>query len=193
MDPRTEQTAHPRSGPGREARKTLQDVLLTIAPARSAIADFCVLWQAGALLSTSREMLRVRAALLDTRTKLKGRRGAHRISRAGLRMYTEGCPKLFSVDLSGCYQITDACVIALSQGCPQLSSLDLSYYTQITDACVIALSQGCPQLSSVDLSGCSQITDACVIALWQGSPQLSSVDLSECEQITDAGYFSFSF
>ena len=48
MDPRTEQTAHP----GREARKTLQDVLLTIAPARSAIADFCVLWQAGALLST---------------------------------------------------------------------------------------------------------------------------------------------
>ena len=142
MDPRTEQTAHP----GREARKTLQDVLLTIAPARSAIADFCVLWQAGALLSTSREMLGVRAALLDTRTMLKGRRGAHRISRVGLRMYTEGCPRLFSVDLSGCEQITDACVIALSQGCPQLSSLNLYGCSQITDACVTALSQGYPQL-----------------------------------------------
>ena len=136
MDPRTEHTAP--THPGEGARKTLQDVLLTIAPARSAIADFCVLWQAGALLSTSREMLGVRAALLDTRTMLKGRRGAHRISRVGLRMYTEGCPRLISVDLSGCYQITDACVIALSQGCPQLSSLNLSDCRQITDACVTA-------------------------------------------------------
>ena len=168
MDPRTEHTARPR----REARKTLQDVLLTIAPARSAIADFCVLWQAGALLSTSREMLGVRAALLDTRTMLKGRRGAHRISRVGLRMYTEGCPGLISVDLSGCYQITDACVIALSQGCPKLSSLDLRNCGQITDACVIALSQGCPQLSSLNLYGCEQITDACVTALSQGYPRL---------------------
>ena len=170
MDPRTEHTAP--THPGREARNTLQDVLLTIAPARSAIADFCVLWQAGALLSTSREMLGVRAALLDTRTMLKGRRGAHRISRAGLRMYTEGCPGLFSVDLSGCNQITDACVIALSQGCPKLSALNLSVCNLITDACVIALSQGCPQLSSLNLGGCDQITDACVIALSQGYPQL---------------------
>ena len=168
MDPRTEHTAHPGEG----ARKTLQDVLLTIAPARSAIADFCVLWQAGALLSTSREMLGVRAALLDTRTMLKGRRGAHRISRVGLRMYTEGCPRLISVDLYYCKQITDACVIALSQGCPQLSSLNLCRCDQITDACVIALSQGCSQLSSLCLYGCSQITDACVIALSQGCPQL---------------------
>ena len=140
MDPRTEQTA-PTPCPthlGREARKTLQDVLLTIAPARSAIADFCVLWQAGALLSTSREMLGVRTALLATRTMLKGRRGAHRISRTGLRMYTEGCPGLISVDLSGCYQITDACVIALSQGCPKLSSLNLSGCSQITDAGIIS-------------------------------------------------------
>ena len=168
MDPRTEQTARPR----REARKTLQDVLLTIAPARSAIADFCVLWQAGALLSTSREMLGVRAALLDTRTMLKGRRGAHRISRVGLRMYTEGCPRLISVDLKNHGRITDACVIALSQGCPQLSSLNLTRCSQITDACVIALSQGCPQLSSLNLYGCSQITDACVTALSQVYPQL---------------------
>ena len=171
MDPRTERKAP--SHPGREARKTLQDVLLTIAPARSAIADFCVLWQAGALLSTSREMLGVRAALLDTRTMLKGRRGAHRISRVGLRMYTEGCPGLFSVDLSGCGRITDACVIALSQGCPKLSSLNLD--------------------SNLFLGGCNQITDMSVIALSQGCPQLSSLNLDDCEQITDAGYFSFSF
>ena len=108
-----------------QERPTLQSVLLTIAPARSAIADFCVLWQTGALLSTSTEMLGARGEFLNTRTTLKGKRGAHQISRVGLRAYAEECPQLSSVDLSDCDQITDACVIALSQGCPQLSSLDL--------------------------------------------------------------------
>ena len=150
--------------------QTLQSVMLTIAPARSVIADFCVLWQAGALLSTSKEMLGARGDFLNTRTTLKGKRGAHQISRVGLRAYAEGCPQLSSVDLSGCDQIAEACVIALSQGCPQLSSVDLSDCYEITDACVIALSQGCPQLSFLDLGDCCEITDACVICLLYTSP-----------------------
>ena len=121
---------------------TLPSVVLTIAPARSAIADFCVLWQMGALMSTSKEMLGTRSDFLDTRTTLKGKRGAHQISRVGLRAYAEGCPQLSSVDLSCNAQITNACVIALSQGCPKLSSLDLTCCNQITDARVIALSRG---------------------------------------------------
>ena len=98
-------------------------------------------------MSTSKEMLGTRGDFLNTRTTLKGKRGAHQISRVGLRAYAEGCPQLSSVDLSGCNQITDACVIALSQGCPKLSSLELRGCDQITDACVNALSQRDPHLS----------------------------------------------
>ena len=144
--------APPPPGEKAQALQTLQSVMLTIAPARSVIADFCVLWQAGALLSTSKEMLGARGDFLNTRTTLKGKRGAHQISRVGLRAYAEECPQLSSVDLSDCDQITDACVIALSQGCPQLSSLNLSGCNEITDACVTALSQGYPQLMISNLN-----------------------------------------
>ena len=164
--------APPPPGERAQALQTLQRVILTIAPARSAIADFCVLWQTGALLSTSKEMLGARGDFLNTRTTLKGKRGGHQISRVGLRAYAEGCPQLSSVDLRNCLQNAEACVIALSKGCPKLSSLDLGDCCEITDACVIALSQGCPQLSYLYLYDCNQITDACVTALSQGYPQL---------------------
>ena len=131
--------APPPPGEMAHALQTLQSVMRTIAPARSMIADSCVLWQTGALLSTSREMLGARGDFLNTRTTLKGKRGRRRISRAGLRAYAEGCPQLSSVDLSGCNHITDEYVIALSQGCPQLSYLNLYNCNQITDASVIRL------------------------------------------------------
>ena len=79
-----EQSANTPAPPGEEARvpPTLQGVMLAVAPARSALADFCVLWQTGALLSTSREMRDGRGEFLSTRTTLKGRRGARGISAA---------------------------------------------------------------------------------------------------------------
>ena len=172
---------------------TLQDVMLAVAPARSALAGFCVLWQTGALLSTSKEMFGARGEFLNTRTTLKGRRGKHRISAAGLRAYTEGCPQLSRVDFTGCGAVvTSAAVIALARGCPKLSSLSLRGcgHRIVTDEAVIALSQVCRQLSSLDLGGSRQyplqITDACVIALSQGCPQLSSLDLYGCNKITSA-------
>ena len=123
---------------------------------------------------------------------------------------SQGCPQLSSLDLSGCNQITDACVIALSQGCPQLSSLNLYDCEQITDAGVAALLQGCPDLkfrdfrdiagdqclqvmiernpemTELDLGGLQyRSRTRCVIALSQGCPQLSSLNLSGCD--TDHG------
>ena len=53
-----EQPANTPAPPGEEAYvpPTLQGVMFAIEPARSAVADFCVLWQTGALLSTNKEM-----------------------------------------------------------------------------------------------------------------------------------------
>ena len=185
-----EPPAHPEqpegapAPPGEEAHvpPTLQGVMLAIEPARSAVADFCVLWQTGALLSTNKEMCDARGEFLNTRTTLKGRRGAHRISAAGLRAYAVWCPQLSRVDLAGCEaEVTSAAIIALAQGCPRLSSLVLTcIFSKITDAAVIALSEGCPQLSELNLSWCEQITDAAIIALAQGCPQLSSLNLERC-------------
>ena len=137
------------AAPGEEAYvpPTMQGVMFAVALARSTLADFCVLWQTGALFSTSTEMFGGRGEFLSTRTTLKGKRGAHRISAAGLRAYADGCPQLSFVDLTGCSEVaTEAALIALSQGCPQLSSLNLYYCDLITDACVSALRQAYPNI-----------------------------------------------
>ena len=145
--PRGPAAAPPPPGEKAQALQTLQSVMLTIAPARSVIADFCVLWQAGALLSTSKETLGARGDFLNTRTTLKGKRGAYQISRVGLRAYAEGCPQLSRVDLARCREVVeDADVMALSKGCPQLSSLNLGFCDLITDACVMALYKARPEI-----------------------------------------------
>ena len=87
----------------------------------------------------------------------------------------QGCPRISTLDISGCKRITTAAIIAVAQGCPLLSSLSLDGCFWITDTAAIALAQGCPQLSKLSLWGCDQITDAGGAALLQGCSQLRAV------------------
>ena len=96
-------------------------------------------------------------------------------------------PRLTSIDLRRCYNITDAGVSALARGCPQLTSINLRCCYKMTDAGVSALAQGCPQLTSINLSGCRKMTDAGLSALARGCPQLTSINLGYCYNITSAG------
>ncbi|KNC55706.1 uncharacterized protein AMSG_12420 [Thecamonas trahens ATCC 50062] len=98
----------------------------------------------------------------------------------------EMCPNLTSLDLNGCFNITDAAVVALAGGCPNLTSLRLYNCSNITDAAVVALAGGCPNLTSLGLRNCSNITDAAVVALTGGCPNLTSLYLNNCSNITDA-------
>ena len=195
-----EQPADAPAPPGEEAHvpPTLVGVLLAVALVRSAVADFCVLWQAGALLSTSKEMRDARGEFLATRTTLEGSGDlcciSCCISAAGLCAYGRWCPQLSYVNLSFSEEIiTDATLRALWQGCPQLLHVDLKGCGgEITDAAVIALAKNCKQLSYLNLDDCREITDAAVIALAQGCPQLSSLDLSRCRWITKAVVFALA-
>ena len=178
-----EQPTDAPATPGEEAYEppTLVGVLLAIALVRSAVADFCVLWQTGALLSTCKEMRDARGAFLATRTALDaGGDGEYRITDKGLRAYVWGCPKLSSLNFSYCSYITDANLQYVAHYCPQISAVNLSNCNQITNAAVIALAQGCHQLKRLKLSFCDVITDAAVLALSQGCPQLSFLSLALC-------------
>ena len=50
-------------------------------------------------------------------------------------------------------------VRALASGLPRLQSLDIGDCWNITDAGIIALASGCRQLQSLNIGGCSKITD----------------------------------
>ena len=117
------------------------------------------------------------------------------------------------LDLGGCKNITDQCLIdivkhchvprrahlrdseevidtgvsALGAGCGQLQSINLGGCRLVTDAGVSALGAGCGQLQSINLGGCRQVTDVGVSALGAGCGQLQSINLEGCRLVTDAG------
>ena len=105
-----EQPADAPAPPGEQAYEppTLTSVLLAIALVRSVVADYCVLWQTGALLSTCKEMRNARGAFLATRTALNAEDEDHCITQQGLRAYVRGCSKLSSMNFTYCNYITDA-------------------------------------------------------------------------------------
>jgi hypothetical protein len=72
----------------------------------------------------------------------------------GVLSIWEGHKYLQSIDLYGCWGITDMVISALGHGCGQLHTVILSYCQGITEFGVSALSHGCGQLQTMDVSGC---------------------------------------
>ena len=109
--------------------------------------------------------------------------GCYKITNATVLAVASGCEHLTSLNLGGCYEITNAAVVAVASGCMQLTTLDL-LGCNITDAAVVAVASGCKQLATLDLYGCRNITDAAVVAVASGCKQLTTLYLMR--NITDA-------
>jgi hypothetical protein len=93
-------------------------------------------------------------------------------------------PLLKHLDVSDCWQLTDAAVEHISRSFPALKSVDISWCANVTDS---ALGVMPPGLVSIQMSGCEKITNAGVDALVKLQPGLTSIDLSGCTMITDDG------
>ncbi|UYV66349.1 FBXL14 [Cordylochernes scorpioides] len=88
------------------------------------------------------------------------RRGIKRIQvlslRRPLRDVIHHLTCLESLNLTGCYNLTDICLSqAFDCECPSIIELNLSMCKPITDACVTNAFQYLPNLEVLDLSGCS--------------------------------------
>ena len=82
-----------------------------------------------------------------------------------------GLSGLATLDLAGCWKLTDVSVLA---GLTALTSLNLSGCEQLTDVSGLA---GLTALTSLNLSWCEQLTDVSGLA---GLTALTSLDLSGC-------------
>lgn len=120
------------------------------------------------------------------------RRGIRRVQvlslRRSLRDVVQGVPNLDSLNLSGCYNITDiglshAFVAAL----PTLTELDLSLCKQVTDAGLGRIAQFLKNLESLDLGGCCNITNTGLLLVAWGLKKLKRLDLRSCWHISDGG------
>ena len=80
---------------------------------------------------------------------------------------------LTTLELDGCYNITDTAVVAVTSACKRLTSLNLCGCHNISDAAVEAVASECKQLTSLTLHYCYNITDAAVQAVVSACPHLT--------------------
>ena len=94
---------------------------------------------------------------------------------------------LVLLDLRGCKNITDQCLIDIVKHSHKPRRADLGDSKRVIDTGVSALGAGCGQLQSISLAGCCQVTDAGVSALGAGCGKLQSIYLIGCDKVTDTG------
>mmetsp|Transcript_37702 Transcript_37702/g.98759 ORF Transcript_37702/g.98759 Transcript_37702/m.98759 type:complete len:427 (-) Transcript_37702:290-1570(-) len=120
-------------------------------------------------------------------------------------------PKLKTLDLSGCFTVSDRTLAAVAKYCPHLDALSLRMaervsaygieavtkncrrlrvlsvgWTKGTLGCGPFIAEHCSNLEHLDLSGMSfEITDTLVKRITAKSPRLRSLDLSDCYNLTN--------
>jgi ABC-type transporter Mla MlaB component len=87
------------------------------------------------------------------------------------------CPRLQSVSLARCTQLTSKALELLAAGCPDLRSVDLTSVFQVDFAGVAALARGCRSLERLVLNGCRRVDAQCVACLAENLPALKALYL----------------
>ena len=108
------------------------------------------------------------------------------ITNASVFAIAKNCPQLITINLDKCAYISNASVIAIAHECPELRSINLRWST-ITDASIVAIARGCSRLRSINLYRCRQLSDTCVIEIAHRCPRLAFINLNYCKKVTDAG------
>ncbi|XP_043278542.1 F-box/LRR-repeat protein 14-like [Venturia canescens] len=120
------------------------------------------------------------------------KRGVKRVQilslRRGLGDVVKGIPNLESLNLSGCYNVTDSGLgNALSQDFPSLTELNLSLCKQVTDDSLSRIAQHLKNLEALELGGCCNISNTGLLLIAWGLKKLKRLDLRSCWHISDQG------
>ncbi|KAB7498353.1 F-box/LRR-repeat protein 14 [Armadillidium nasatum] len=105
-----------------------------------------------------------------------------------LRDVIIGVPGLASLNLSGCYNVTDESLKhAFVQECHSLTHLNLSLCKQITDNSLGDIAKCLSNLEVLELGGCSYITNMGLFLVAWGFKRLKHLDLRSCSLISNQG------
>jgi len=120
------------------------------------------------------------------------RRGIRRVQvlslRKSLRELVNGIPNLESLNLSGCYNLSDSALdTAFNRDLPALRQLNLSLCKDVTDNSLGRIATHCKNLQSLELGGCTKITNTGLLLISWGLKKIRSLNLRSCWQISDHG------
>lgn len=96
-------------------------------------------------------------------------------------------PKITSLNLNNCTEITDVALIAIATHCTELKILSLQNCSKITTVGLRAISFKCKNIIELDLNNCSNIDDASLTVAAGGSWRIKKLSLNNCQSITDNG------
>lgn len=158
-------------------------------------AQVCISWHEA---SCQKSVWRGVEAKLHLRRSTPGlfsslrRRGIRRVQvlsfRRTLRDVVHGIDNLESLNVSGCYNITDVGLShAFVHEMPTLTELDLSLCKQVTDSGVGRIAQCLKNLESLNLAGCCNISTSGLLLISWGLKKLKRLDLRSCWHVSDAG------
>lgn len=108
--------------------------------------------------------------------------------RRSLKDVVIGIPNMISLNLSGCYNVSDVNLgHAFSADLPNLKILDLSLCKQITDSSLGRIAQHLKNLEVLELGGCCNITNTGLLLIAWGLKKLKRLNLRSCWHISDQG------
>lgn len=120
------------------------------------------------------------------------RRGIKKVQvlslRKSLRELVNGIPNLESLNLSGCYNLSDSALdTAFNKDLASLKSLNLSLCKDVTDSSLGRIATHCKNLEVLELGGCTKITNTGLLLISWGLKKIRSLNLRSCWQISDHG------
>eukprot|EP00070_Physeter_catodon_P039782 XP_028346676.1 F-box/LRR-repeat protein 14 isoform X2 [Physeter catodon] len=126
------------------------------------------------------------------RRKCLQARGIRRVQilslRRSLSYVIQGMANIESLNLSGCYNLTDNGLgHAFVQEIGSLRALNLSLCKQITDSSLGRIAQYLKGLEVLELGGCSNITNTGLLLIAWGLQRLKSLNLRSCRHLSDVG------
>ena len=113
-------------------------------------------------------------------------RGCFNITDTSVLEVARRCSNLQSLILRGCSNITNTSVLEVARGCSNLQTLNLRGCFNITDTSVLEVARRCSNLQSLILRGCSNITNTSVLEVARRCLNLQTLNLWECRNIFDA-------
>ncbi|KAK3585901.1 hypothetical protein CHS0354_038437 [Potamilus streckersoni] len=108
--------------------------------------------------------------------------------RRSLKDVVIGIRNLESLNLSGCFNVTDIAIgHAIFQEFPCITTLNLSLCKQLTDRSLERIAQFLKNLECLELGGCCNITNTGLLLIAWGLRKLKILNLRSCRHISDHG------
>ncbi|XP_035909320.1 F-box/LRR-repeat protein 14 [Anopheles stephensi] len=162
---------------------------------RGRAAQVCTVWRDAAYAKSCWRGVEASLHLRRPSPTLFGslvKRGIKRVQvlsvRRALKDIVTGVPNLESLNLSGCYNITDMAIgHAFAADFPNLKVLNLSLCKQVTDSSLGRITQHLKNIEVLELGGCSNITNTGLLLISWGLKKLRRLNLRSCWHISDHG------